>query len=178
MPRKPTGRTTTHIRVPIENKEFIQEAVEQINQTKLPPLPLHIIKAIVRASLRRDLKLTEAGKQRLVTALAPWKQEAIKRLGKLDARTQVQKFYGDDLAALLFPFPPVAGYWWQILGVRPDSPASTVKAAYKNLAQEWHPDYNLDCISVATEVMKAVNTAWDEYKIKSKSLERSRQSTR
>ncbi len=164
MSRKATGRTTTHIRVPIEYKELITEAVEQINQTKLPPLPLHIIKAIVRASLRRDLKLTEAGKQRLVQALAPWKQKAIKRLGRLGAKTQVQKFYGDDLASLLFPPTPVSGYWWQVLGVSPDSPASTVRAAYKKLAQEWHPDYNPDCISEATEVMKAVNRAWEEFK--------------
>lgn len=170
MPRKPTGRTTTHIKVPVEYKELIQEAVEQIEHTKLPPLPLHITKAIVRASLRRDLKLTEAGKQRLVAALEPWKQRAIKRLGRLGARTQVQKCYGDDLADLLFLTPPVSGYWWQILGVSVDSPASTVKAAYKKLAQEWHPDYNSDCISEATEIMKAVNRAWEEFKTQSKSV--------
>lgn len=169
MPRTPTGRTTTHIRVPIEYKDLIQEAVEQINQTLLPPLPLHIIKAIVRASLRRELKLTEAGKQRLVAALAPWKQKAIKRLGRLGAITQVQKFYGDELADLLFPTPPVSGYWWQVLGVSVDSPASTVKAAYKKLAIEWHPDYNPDCISSATEIMKAVNQAWSEFQASSKS---------
>lgn len=170
MPRKPTGRTTTQITIPIEYKEEIQEAFEQIKQTKLPPLPLHITKAIIRASLRRDLKLTEAGKQRLATALAPWKQKAVKRLGRLGARTQTQKFYGDDLATLLFPTPPVSGYWWQVLGVSVDSPASTVKAAYKKLAAEWHPDYNADCMSEATEIMKAVNRAWEEYKTKSKSM--------
>lgn len=168
MPRKSTGRTTTHIRVPIEYKEEILEAIEQIKQTKLPPLPLHITKAMVRASLRRDLKLTEEGKQRLVQALEPWKQKAIKRLGKLAARIQVQLVYGDDLADLLFPFPPVSGYWWEVLGVSVDSPASIVKAAYKKIAQEWHPDYNQDCISEATEVMKAVNRAWEEFKIKSR----------
>ena len=171
MPRKPTGRTTTHILVPIEYKELITEAVKQIEQTKLPPLPLHITKAIVRASLRRDLKLTEAGKQRLGQALLPWKQEAVKRLGRWNARTQIQKFYGDDLADLLFPPPPpVSGYWWQVLGVSVDSPASTVKAAYKKLATEWHPDYNPECISQATEVMKAVNRAWSEFKTESKSV--------
>ena len=170
MPRKPTGRTTTHIRVPIEYKEDIQEAFEQIKQTLLPPLPLHVIKAIVRGSLRRDLKLTEAGKQRLVLALLPWKQKAVKRLGRLGARTQVQQFYGDDLAALLFPAPPVPGRWWQVLGVQVDSPASTVKAAYKKLAQEWHPDYNSDCTSEATEIMQTVNRAWSEFKAQSKSV--------
>lgn len=168
MPRKSTGRTTTHIRVPIENKEEILEGIEQIKQTKLPPLPLHIVKAMVRASFRRDLKLTKEGKQRLVQALEPWKQKAIKRLGKLSAKTQVQLVYGDDLADLLFPFPPVSGYWWQVLGVSVDSPASIVKAAYKKLAQEWHPDYNQNCISEATEVMKAVNGAWEEFKTKSR----------
>lgn len=170
MPRKPTGRTTTHIRVPIEYKEEFQEAIEQIKLTLLPPLPLHVTKAIVRASLRRDLKLTEEGKQRLVSALLPWKQKVVKRLGRADARTQVQKFYGDDLAALLFPKPPASGRWWQVLGVNVDSPASTVKAAYKKLAQEWHPDYNSDCISEATEIMKKVNQAWSEFKAASKSV--------
>lgn len=168
MPRKPTGRTTTHIRVPIEYKEDIQEAFEQIKQTLLPPLPLHVTKAIIRGSLRRDLKLTEAGKQRLVSALLPWKQKSIKRLGRLGARTQVQKFYGDDLASLLFPAPPVPGTWWQVLGVQANSSASTVKAAYKQLAQEWHPDYNLDSISEATEIMQTVNRAWSEFKAQSK----------
>lgn len=170
MPRKPIEKTTTQIRVPIEYKELIEEAVKQIEQTKLPPLPLHITKAIIRASLRRDLKLTEAGKQRLVKALEPWKREAVKRLGKLGAKTQTQKFYGDDLTDLLFPIPPVYGHWWQVLGVSVDSPASTVKAAYKRLAQEWHPDYNTDCIPLATEIMKAVNQAWEEFKAGSKSV--------
>ncbi len=170
MPTKPTGRNTTPLRVPTEYKEEFQEALEQIKQTKLPPLPPHITKSIVRASLRRDLKLTEAGKQRLVAALEPWKQKAVKRLGRLGARTQIQKFYGDELASLLLPFPPVSGYWWQVLGVSVDSPANTVKAAYKKLATEWHPDYNQDCISVATEIMKAVNRAWEEFKASSKSL--------
>lgn len=165
MSKKPTGKTTTSISVPIEYKEEIQEAVEQIQHSKLPPLPLHITKAIVRASLRRDLKLTEGGKQRLIAALQPWKQKAIKRLGKVEARLQVEKVYGEDLANLLFPSPPVvSGYWWQILGVSVDAPAITVKAAYKKLAQEWHPDYNQDCISEATEIMKAVNRAWEEFK--------------
>lgn len=170
MPTQPTGRTTTHIRIPIEDKELIQEAFEQIKQTKLPPLPLHITKAIVRASLRRDLKLTEAGKQRLVAALSSWKQKAVKRLGRLGAITQIKEFYGDELAALLFSTPPVSGHWWQVLGVSVDSPASTVKAAYKKLAQEWHPDYNPDCRSQATEIMKVVNQAWEDYKTKSKSM--------
>lgn len=168
MPRKPTGRTTTHIRVPIEYKEDIQEAFEQIKQTLLPPLPLHVTKAIVRGSLRRDLKLTEAGKQRLASALLPWKQKSIKRLGRLGARTQVQKFYGDDLASLLFPAPPVPGPWWQVLGVQANSSAITVKAAYKQLAQEWHPDYNSDCMLEATEIMQTVNRAWSEFKAQAK----------
>lgn len=53
--------------------------------------------------------------------------------------------------------PPAAPEWWQILGVPPNAPLDTVKAAYRKLAMSTHPDAGGN-----GELMAAINRAWEE----------------
>ena len=47
--------------------------------------------------------------------------------------------------------------WWQELGVSPDAPLPTIKAAYRQLAIKFHPDRGGD-----VQKMSAINRAWEE----------------
>ncbi|MBP0002959.1 MAG: DnaJ domain-containing protein [Cyanobacteria bacterium SBC] len=48
--------------------------------------------------------------------------------------------------------------WWQVLGVRPEATAETVKTAYWNLARIYHPDVNRE--REAIDRMQAINQAY------------------
>jgi hypothetical protein len=62
------------------------------------------------------------------------------------------------------PPKPVTGksQWWDILGVSQYATHDDVKAAYKLLAKQWHPDTNKS--PSAAEMMKIINSAMDFYK--------------
>lgn len=47
--------------------------------------------------------------------------------------------------------------WWQVLGVSPDAPLPTIKAAYRQMAIKFHPDAGGN-----VERMAAINRAWEE----------------
>lgn len=49
--------------------------------------------------------------------------------------------------------------YYQILGISPDANLKTIKAAYRQLARQYHPDTQTDVSS--EERMKQVNEAYD-----------------
>lgn len=164
MGRKATGRTTKHVRVPIDEQELASFAITQIKETALPPLPLKVVRAFTLVALRQDLQIGSKARIMLEAELAVWKQIVLKRHGKFKARTKVIEAYGEELADLLFCVPPIHGTWWEVLGVTPNATPYQVKISYKNLCQEWHPDTNLRDALEATQVMQAINHAYEQYK--------------
>lgn len=121
MGRKATGRSTKHIRVPIDEQELASYAIAQIKVSSLPPLPLKVVRAFTRVALRDDLKIGSKARVILEAELAAWKQIVLKRHGKFEARTKVIEVYGEELADLLFYIPPIHGTWWEVLGVSPNA---------------------------------------------------------
>lgn len=49
---------------------------------------------------------------------------------------------------------------WQILGVKHGSPLTDIKAAFRKLIQEWHPDRNQHRELEATEMSKRIIAAY------------------
>lgn len=136
----------------------------RIKETALPPLPLKVVRAFTRVAMRLDLHIRPKARVMLETELAAWKHTVLKRHGKLRARTKVVVIYGEELALLLFDAPPLHGSWWEVLGVEHTASAIEVKAAYKSLCARWHPDINLKDTLEATQVMQAIDHAYDKYK--------------
>lgn len=54
--------------------------------------------------------------------------------------------------------------WWEILGVDRNSQLSAIKAAYRDLARQYHPDINPS--KQAQEMMSIINRAYQEAQIK------------
>jgi len=53
---------------------------------------------------------------------------------------------------------------YSVLEVPPDASTATIRAAYRRLAQEWHPDKNLLTGEAATLRMSEINLAWEILK--------------
>jgi DnaJ-domain-containing protein 1 len=53
--------------------------------------------------------------------------------------------------------------WWEILRINPQAPFKMVKAAYRQLAKQWHPDICDD--QTSTEMMKLINYAFESAKL-------------
>jgi superfamily II DNA or RNA helicase len=58
-------------------------------------------------------------------------------------------------------FSTTVGAWYQTLGVSPNATHEEVKAAYRTLAKQWHPDVCSD--TIAESRMKAINEAYEEF---------------
>lgn len=70
----------------------------------------------------------------------------------------IEEFHRENEA---YQQQPTSGCWWEILGVSPRASQDEVKAAYRQLAQQYHPDVNkrLDAHQRAV----AVNMAYEQY---------------
>ena len=53
--------------------------------------------------------------------------------------------------------------WWEILGIERNSQPTNIKAAYYNLARQYHPDINSS--QQAKEIMSIINQAYQESQI-------------
>mgnify|MGYP001810332067 CR=1 FL=1 len=83
-------------------------------------------------------------------------------------------FGGDEFERILASRPGHAGdpeiNPWSVLGVAPDADDAAVKAAYRKLLQEHHPDRLIaqglpaEFIDVATEMTAAINAAYARIK--------------
>lgn len=146
------------------SKRSASFAIAQIKESALPPLPLKVVRAFTRVAMRLDLYIRSKARVMLEAELAAWKHIVLKRHGKFRARTKVVEIYGEELADLLFDTPPLQGTWWEVLGVSCNASAYQVKAAYKSLCQQWHSDANLEDVYQATQVMQAINHAYEQYK--------------
>jgi WD40 repeat protein len=56
---------------------------------------------------------------------------------------------------------PLAGEWWEILGVNHDDSASQIKLVYLQLAKLYHPDLNSS--TTALTYMQAINLAYEQF---------------
>lgn len=54
--------------------------------------------------------------------------------------------------------------WWEVLGVLPLAPWEEIKAAYRKLAREYHPDTSKFSLEEATAKMQILNWAFEKAK--------------
>ena len=69
-----------------------------------------------------------------------------------------QQVYVEDS---IFTQIPLAGEWWEVLGVSPDDSASQIKLVYLQLAKLYHPDVNPS--TTALIYMQAINSAYQQF---------------
>ena len=58
------------------------------------------------------------------------------------------------------PARPTSQEWWEVLGVSPSAPPDLIKAAYKKLALQHHPD-----AGGSSDRMAELNRAWEEAQL-------------
>lgn len=166
MVRKKAEPTTKSIRIPIRFEQQVKNLVARLKardaEDCLEPLPAKAVEELAIYAMA-DTAISYAGIQVLRRyLLKDWLHQAIDKFGVLGARTQIQKQYGEYLANLILPIPPMAGEWWEVLGVSPVSSLEEVRRVHRELAAQWHPDRN--ATPEAKAVMQAINRAWAEYK--------------
>lgn len=158
--RKPTGRTTKMIRVPLWMEEKLRDYMDVLRycSNELSPLPPGVLDF-----MGKDISLIE---KYILNSPAPmvlqyWAEENAARLGRKIAHRKIA-FFSSQLADILLPTPKIGQKWWQILGVGENATLQEAKAAYRKKCLEWHPDKNKD--PDAEDCIKAVNWAWEQFK--------------
>ncbi len=137
------------------------EKLQAREAEELPPLPSSFVVYLLRfATSARSLAETDWAYIR--KTLQPWLDIVIEKFGRDEARNKIRGEYGEKLLGILMPSPKLRGSWWEVLGVSQQATEREVKAAYRELSKEWHPDTNKS--SDATAIMQSINKAWEEFK--------------
>ena len=163
--RKPTGRSTILVRVPIVFANTVKRFVLQLKtqERQLEPLPpmavAYLFKLAVRNAHSDELEKLKA---RLTFT---WLNEIVKEKGIAEAYKAIKADYREHLAKFLIPLPQPHDPWWVVLGVEQDACESEVRQAYRQLQRQWHPDVNLSCDrQTATEVSQVINRAYSQFR--------------
>ena len=80
---------------------------------------------------------------------------------RAEVEVLIDRFHAENEAYLALP---IAGSFWEVLGVSPGASAEEVKQAYRRLARLYHPDANKK--TDAHERFTAVNEAYEAYEAK------------
>lgn len=156
------------------------DVIWQLRQMSVPDWEVVISSNI---PLRRDgLPVANAGrladpgiavyfvrkKQRQVVACDKWDTvdgnmrainitiESLRSIERAGASELLERAF-TGFKALPAPGEGTSGGWWQVLGVEATAPMEVVKAAYRKLAGELHPDKGGDAGAMAM-----VNRAWEQ----------------
>ena len=163
--RKPTGRTTTLVRVPIVFADTVKRFVLQLKtqERKVEPLPSRAI-AYLLVLAERNARPEEREKLKEYLR-STWLDQIIKEQRIAGAFEAIKADYGEHLAKFLIPLPQPHDPWWVVLGVEQDACEREVRQAYRHLQRQWHPDVNLSCDrQTATEVSQVINRAYSQFR--------------
>ena len=163
--RKPTGRTTTLVRVPIVFADTVKRFVLQLKtqERQLEPLPSGAI-AYLLVLAERNARPEELDKLKEYLR-STWLDQIVKEKGIAGAYDAIKADYGKRLARLLIPLPQPHDPWWIVLGVGQDASEREVRQAYRHLQRQWHPDVNLSCdCQTTTEVSQVINRAYSQFR--------------
>lgn len=165
MPRQPTGRSSILVRTPAKYKLWTLDAIQQMRKSELPPMPAEVVRLLIANPIAYVSAWNALQKREVMQAIAPWSKKVIAIHGKLRAKYLIEQEYGMSLASIAVPVPPLHGAWHTILGVSASATSDEVKAAYRQLSSEWHPDVNPTEREFCQDVQKALNKARDIYRM-------------
>jgi hypothetical protein len=108
MGRKPTGRTTKLIRVPVELEPQVKDYLERLKQGEfvdLDPLPDVAITWFMR-SVDPSKAVPTSTWDGLHESLQGWKSKAVNRFGERKAKQLIKEKYGEKFCRKLFTWSP------------------------------------------------------------------------
>jgi DnaJ domain len=149
-----------------ESKEICPELTLLLNKL---PKPNSYTKLVLMHLADGKNRLWE--QQKFYQAFLNWHNKAIKEVGRQKLLQVYQVLFNcpwSIIESILQQNQPQSAklvtsknQWWQVLAVPKNATKEMVKAAYKKLALQWHPDYNKS--PDAEEKMKIINAAMAEY---------------
>ena len=163
--RKPTGRSTILVRVPIVFADTVKRFVLQLKsqERKVEPMPSRAIAyLLVLAERNAHPEELEKLKEYLRST---WLDQIVKEKGIAEAFEAIKADYGERLAKFLIPLPQPHDPGWVVLGVERDASEREVRQAYRHLQRQWHPDVNLSGDrQTTTEVSQIINRAYSQFR--------------
>lgn len=141
--RKPTGRSTTLVRVPLKFVGLVRQYIKRLKRGErcTEPFPTGAITYLFgiaeRYATPSELEKLKVGLNQF------WVTQLAEEKGIAEVYDDICSDHGDRFARFLISIPQPSDPWWIVLGVDQEATEKEVRQSYRALQRQWHPDVKI-----------------------------------